>query len=212
MKSKAYINIKKWLAAPVRFLFRIHGHNVENEPDESEGPYVVISNHIANLDPVCICAVIDKQQPHFMAKKELFKVPVVGAFIKAIGSYPVDRKSSDITALRNTINLLKNKDCVGIFPQGTRVPGIDPASATVKNGIGLIAARSGADVLPVCVKTKGGKVKMFRKNYLVIGKLIKNEELDVENNKGSEGHQKIAEQIFDGVCELWATTDIENVK
>jgi 1-acyl-sn-glycerol-3-phosphate acyltransferase len=153
-----------------------------------------------------------KNQIRFMGKKELFKVPVLGAFLRAIGCYPVDRKSSDITALRTTINLLKDNDCVGIFPQGTRQPGVDPSTTSVKNGVGLIAARSGADVLPVCIKTKGGKTRMFRKNYLVIGKLIKNEEFDFENNKGSEGHQRVAERIFDNVCELWATTDIDNVK
>jgi 1-acyl-sn-glycerol-3-phosphate acyltransferase len=207
--KKTYTFFYGLLAGLVRKLYRVEVINPNNEPLDQN--FIVACNHTAAADAAIIAASM-KNQIRFMAKKELFKVPVVGAFIRAIGSYPVDRKSSDITALRNTINLLKNNDCVGIFPQGTRVPGIDPATATVKNGVGLIAAKSGADVLPVCVKTKGGKVKMFRKNYLVIGKLIKNEELDVENNKGSEGHQRIAEQIFDGVCELWATTDIENVK
>ena len=209
-KQKKTYKFFYWLLAGlVRKLYRVEVINPDNEPLDQH--FIVACNHTAAADAVIIGAAM-KNQIRFMAKKELFKVPVVGAFIRAIGSYPVDRKSSDITALRNTINLLKNKDCVGIFPQGTRVPGIDPATATVKNGVGLIAARSGADVLPVCVKTKGGKTKMFRKNYLIIGKLIKNEEFDVENNKGSEGHQKIAEQIFDDVCELWAITDIENVK
>ena len=209
-KQKKTYEFFYWLLAGlVRKLYRVEVINPDNEPLDQH--FIVACNHTAAADAVIIGAAM-KNQIRFMAKKELFKVPVVGAFIRAIGSYPVDRKSSDITALRNTINLLKNNDCVGIFPQGTRVPGIDPATATVKNGVGLIAARSGADVLPVCVKTKGGKTKMFRKNYHIIGKLIKNEELDIENNKGSEGHQKIAEQIFDGVCELWATTDIENVK
>lgn len=206
-ERKTYKFFYGLLAGIVRKLYRVEVINPDNEP--MDGNFIVACNHTAAADAVIICAAM-KNQIRFMAKKELFKVPVVGAFIKAIGSYPVDRKASDITALRNTINLLKDNDCVGIFPQGTRMPNVDLSKVKVKNGVGLIAARSGADVLPVCVKTKGGKTKMFRKNYLIIGKLIKNEELDVENNKGSEGHQKIAEHIFDSVCELWTTTDIEN--
>lgn len=208
-EKKTYKFFYGLLAGLVCKLYRVEVINPENEPLDQH--FIVACNHTGAADAVIICAAM-KNQIRFMAKKELFKVPVVGAFIKAIGSYPVDRKASDITALRTTINLLKNEDCVGIFPQGTRVPGIDPSTATVKNGVGLIAARSGADVLPVCVKTEGGKTDMFKKNYLVIGKLIKNEELDVENNKGTEGHQRIAERIFDDICELWATTDIENAK
>ena len=145
-----------------------------------------------------------------MGKKELFKVPVVGAFLKAIGCYPIDRKGSDIAALKKTIQLLKEEDCIGIFPQGTRCPKVDPAKTSVKSGVGLIVARSGADVLPVCVKSKVGAVKMFRKNYLIIGNLIKNEEFDFENNKGNEGHQRAANIIHAEICKLYAETDIEN--
>ena len=207
-KEKKTYKFFYWLlAGAARKLYRVEVINPNNEPLDQH--FIVACNHTGAADGVIICASM-KNQIRFMSKKELFKVPVVGAFLKAIGCYPVDRKSSDITALRNTINLLKDNDCVGIFPQGTRQPGVDPSTTSVKNGVGLIAARSGADVLPVCIKTKGGKTKMFRKNYLVIGKLIQNEDFDFENNKGSEGHQRVAERIFDDICELWTSTDIDN--
>lgn len=209
-KEKKTYKFFYWLLAGIcRKLYRVEVINPHNEPMDQH--FIVACNHTGAADGVIICASM-KNQIRFMGKKELFKVPVVGLFLKAIGCYPVDRKSSDITALRNTINLLKDEDCVGIFPQGTRQPGVDPSTTEVKNGVGLIAARSGADVLPVCIKTKGGKTKMFRKNYLVLGKLIKNEEFDFENNKGSEGHQRVAERIFDDICELWTLTDIDNAK
>ena len=207
-KEKKTYKFFYWLlAGAARRLYRVRVINPENEPLDQH--FIVACNHTGAADGVIICATM-KNQIRFMSKKELFKVPLVGAFLRAIGCYPVDRKSSDITALRNTINLLKDEDCVGIFPQGTRVPGVNPATTTVKNGVGLIAARSGADVLPVCIKSKSGKTQMFKKNYLVIGKLIKNEEFDFENNKGSEGHQKVADRIFDEVCKLWVEFDIDN--
>ena len=209
-KEKRTYRFFYWLlAGAARKLYRVRVINHNNEPLDQH--FIVACNHTAAADGVIICASM-VNQIRFMSKKELFKVPLVGAFLRAIGCYPVDRKSSDITALRNTINLLKDKDCVGIFPQGTRIPRVNPASTEVKNGVGLIAARSGADVLPVCIKSKSGKTQMFRKNYLIIGKLIKNEEFDFENNKGSEGHQKVADRIFDEVCKLWVEFDLENAE
>ena len=209
-KEKKTYKFFYWLlAGAVRRLYRVRVINPENEPLDTH--FIVACNHTAAADGVIICASM-KNQIRFMGKKELFKVPVVGAFLKAIGCYPVDRGSSDIAALRNTINLLKDKDCVGIFPQGTRHPGVDPSTTEVKNGVGLIAARSGAHVLPVCVKSKVGAVKMFRKNYLIIGNLIKSEDFDFENNKGTEGHQRVADRIFADICKLYAETDIKNAK
>ena len=209
-KQKRTYKFFYWLlAGAVRKLYRVRVINPNNEPLDTH--FIVASNHTAAADAVIICASF-KNQIRFMSKKELFKIPVLGAFLKAIGCYPVDRKGSDISALRNTINLLKNKDCIGIFPQGTRCPGVDPSLTVAKNGVGLIAARSGADVLPVCVKSKKGAVKMFKKNYIIVGNLIKNEELDFENNKGIEGHQKAADRIFADICRLYAETDIENAK
>ena len=209
-KQKKNYKFFYWLlAGAVRRLYRVRVINPENEPPDTH--FILACNHTAAADGVIICAAF-KNQVRFMSKKELFKVPVVSAFLRAIGCYPVDRKGSDVSALRNTINLLKDKDCVGIFPQGTRKPGVDPATTTVKNGVGLIAARSGSDVLPVCIKSKKGAVKMFRKNYIVVGKLIKSEDFDFENNKGIEGHQRVADRIFAEICKLYAETDIENAK
>ncbi len=208
-QKRAYKFFYWLLAGAARRLYRVRVINASNEP--LDACFIVACNHTAAADGIIICASM-KNQIRFMSKKELFKVPLVGSFLRAIGCYPVDRKSSDITALRNTIGLLKDNDCVGIFPQGTRRPKVDPSSTEVKNGVGLITARSGADVLPVCIKSRSGKTQLFRRNYLIIGELIKNEELDLENNKGSEGHQRVAETIFGEVCRLYHETDISNEK
>lgn len=209
-KEKRTYRFFYWLlAGAARRLYRVRLINATNEPLDKH--FIVACNHTGAADGVIICASM-KNQIRFMSKKELFSVPVVGAFLKAIGCYPVDRKKSDIAALKTTINLLKDNDCVGIFPQGTRMPGVDPSTTEVKSGVGLIAARSGADVLPVCIKSKSGKTQMFKKNYLIIGDLIKNEEFDFENNKGMEGHQIAADKIFGEVCKLYSEFDLNNAK
>ena len=201
MKSKAYINIKKWLAAPVRFLFRIKGHNVENEPDECDGPYVLISNHIANIDPVSICAVIDKQQPHFMAKKELFRVPLLNKLVAALGAYPVDRKKADVGAIKKTIAMLEEGKCIGIFPQGHRRKGIDPRETEVKSGVGMIVTRAKVTVLPCFIKTKKRKFTPFCRIDVYVGKPIRFEELNYDPEAKGE-NIRISQYLFDKVCEL----------
>ena len=201
MKSKAYIWVKKFLAPPVRFLFRIHPHGSENEPDEADGPYVMICNHISNADPVFLCASTDKQQPHFMAKKELFKVPLVNKLVAALGASPVDRAGADAGAIRKTIKMLGEGKCIGIFPQGHRQKGIDPRDTEVKNGAALIAVKANATVLPCFVKTKKRKWTPFCRVDVYIGKPIKPEELKYDPEAAGE-YRRISEYLFDKVCEI----------
>ena len=201
MKSKLYANFKKWLQKPVCFVLRIHCHNSENEPDESEGPYVVIANHIANIDPISICAVIDKQQPHFMAKKELFKVPLLNKLVAALGAYPVDRKKADVGAIKKTIKMLEEGKCIGMFPQGHRMKGVDPRETEVKSGVGMIVTRAKVTVLPCFIKTKKRRFTPFCRIDVYVGKPIKFEELNYDPDAPGES-VRISRYLFDKVCEL----------
>ena len=176
MKSKAYINIKKWLLKPVSWFFRIHAHGSENEPREEDGPYIIAANHISNADPIFLCASTDFQQPHFMAKKELFKIPLLKNLLSALGAYPVDRKGADVSTIKKTIQMIKDGKCVGIFPQGHREKGIHPKDANLKQGAAMIAIKAEATILPCCIKTKKMKFSFFRRVDVYFGKPIPFEE------------------------------------
>lgn len=208
MKSKFYNGIVKTLAPLVRVLFRIHHHGLENEPDESEGPYIVICNHISNADPVFLCAGELKQQPHYMAKKELFKVPLVNKLVAALGAYPVDRGGADVSAIKNTIKMLKEGKCVGIFPQGHRQMGITPREADLKNGAAMIAVRAEATVLPCYVRTKKNRFAFFRRVDVYMGKPIKFEELGYDPDAAGE-YARITNLMFERVCELYDSAEAE---
>ena len=208
MKSKFYNSMVKTLAPLVRVLFRIHHHGLENEPDESEGPYIVICNHISNADPVFLCAGELKQQPHYMAKKELFKVPLVNKLVAALGAYPVDRGGADVSAIKNTIKMLKEGKCVGIFPQGHRQMGITPREADLKNGAAMIAVRAEATVLPCYVRTKKNRFAFFRRVDVYMGKPIKFEELGYDPDAAGE-YARITNLMFERVCELYDSAEAE---
>lgn len=211
MKSKFFSGIVKVLAPAVRFLFSIKLHGLENEPSAEDGPYVMICNHISNADPVFLCSGGTKQQPHFMAKKELFKIPLLKNLLAALGAYPVDRKGTDVSTIKKTIQMIKDGKCVGIFPQGHREKGIDPRDAHLKNGAAMIAVKAEATVLPCCIKTKKMKFSFFRRVDVYFGKPIKFEELNYDPEASGE-YTRITNQIFERVCELYDAAVAEEKK
>ncbi len=135
-----------------------------------------------------------------MAKKELFKTPL-SPLIKALGAYPVDRGGADVGSIKKTIELIKEGELVGIFPQGHRQGGRDPRQTEVKAGVGMIAYRSAAAVLPVFVENSRMKTGMFRKNHVTFGKCISFEELGFTSG-GQTEYMNASRIIFDKICEI----------
>lgn len=189
-----YTNLK-WA---VKLFYRLEFVGTENEPQE--GALLVCSNHISAADPFLVSAAT-RNQISYMAKKELFSVPIVGSILRSAGSFPVDRKASDVGAIKKAIAILKSGGRVGIFPQGTRRPGESPRSTEIKNGAAMVAVRAGVDILPVFVHRKNNTPRLFRKTTVIIGKPIKFSELGYDPEKNGE-YTRIAELIFDEVCKL----------
>lgn len=144
-------------------LFRFEASGLENIPDS--GPVVLCSNHISLLDPTTVGTKVDRKV-HYMAKAELFSVPLFGPFIRSLGAFPVKRGGVSKDAIRTAINLLKEGKVMGIFPEGSRSAGDDSAG---KKGAAMIALRSGAVVIPVAII---GKYKLFSKMRIKYGKPI----------------------------------------
>lgn len=189
------------LAAPFRFIFNIHVVGSENEPTPEQGAYLVCSNHMTAGDPIWLCAALRHQQPHFMAKAELFRIPLLSGLLRALGAYPIERGTADVASLRNTINLLQNGKCVGMFPQGTRYNGVDPAKTSPKTGAGMIAVRSGVQVLPVFIETKGYKSSAFCRKTIHIGKPIPAQTIE-QMHKDKTEFSKISGYIFGEILSL----------
>lgn len=145
-----------------RTLFRARAYGIENVP--RAGALIVACNHVSYLDPpgLCFCP----RRIRFMAKKELFEIPVLGAVIRAVGTYPVDRQGSARAAIKRSLAILNAGGVVGIFPEGTRnlTGEIEP-----QTGVALLAALSGAPVLPVCV-LGGDRASRFGQIKVVFGR------------------------------------------
>lgn len=213
--TKFYRFIKVVFSRILLWHYRIKVEGAENEPALSEGAYLMCANHIGALDPFCVAAALWKQQMYFMAKKELFRGRVLGAFLRNLGAFPVDRSGGDVSAIRETLRLLAGGHSVGLFPQGTRHPGEDPRLTEVKAGAGLIAIRAKVPVLPVLIVNDKNKMRFRRKTRMIIGKPISYEEL-MANQEGRPNYMLASQTIFDRICSLDGsvapTTDAEGAE
>lgn len=178
-----------------RLLFRIKAVGTENIP--AEGAVIIASNHISLLDPPAV-GILIKRKVRFMAKEELFNIPVIGMLIKSFGAYPVKRGGVSIDAIKSSINLLKSGEVMGIFPEGTRKNSDDPDAALgAKKGTAMIAMRSKAVVIPVAIV---GGYKLFRTTTIVYGKPVDVQSITAE--EGQDLYEKVTEEIMKQINKL----------
>jgi 1-acyl-sn-glycerol-3-phosphate acyltransferase len=130
----------------LRIYFRGKVYGAEKVP--LSGPLVVVSNHASNYDPPIISNCV-RRPVAYMAKEELFKIPVLKQAIELYGAYPVSRGSADRAAIRAALKYLDEGWAVGVFLQGTRT--LDGRVTDPKRGAALIAAKAKAPLLPVCL-------------------------------------------------------------
>tara|TARA_Y100001968_G_scaffold317104_1_gene345703 strand:+ start:113 stop:805 length:693 start_codon:yes stop_codon:yes gene_type:complete len=156
-----------------RFLFRGQTIGIDNLP--KTGGVVVVSNHGSHLDPPILGHALGRPVA-FMAKSELFRVPVLSFIISACGAYPVKRGAGDREALRTASNRLIEGWATGVFLDGTRQDNgrvNDP-----KAGAALLSARTGCPILPVAIVNshrafpKGSLFPRFVSIHLKVGELI----------------------------------------
>jgi 1-acyl-sn-glycerol-3-phosphate acyltransferase len=131
------------LSGIMRLLFGYRVTGLENIPET--GPFILISNHIANADPV-LTQIGLKRNCHFFVKKEAFEIPVIGRFAAWTGGFPVDRGTADRWAIKRGLAALEQGIGVGIYPEGTR--SVNFGLQKGFSGAGMIALMSGAPIVP----------------------------------------------------------------
>jgi 1-acyl-sn-glycerol-3-phosphate acyltransferase len=129
----------------VRAVYGFRALQGENVP--ATGPVIVACNHVSYLDPV-VLGIGFVRPVTYLAKKQLFAIPVLGPIIAALGAYPLDREAGGVAAVRAALRALKEGRCVGIFPEGTRNL---TGQAEEKGGAALLGALSGAPVVPAAI-------------------------------------------------------------
>jgi 1-acyl-sn-glycerol-3-phosphate acyltransferase len=162
-----------WLGVTLFLKATIKGR--ENIPKTTR--FIVASNHDSNWDPPLVGAAINTHPIAFMAKKELFQVPLLNWWLDSVGAFLVDREKVSINSIRTSQAVIDSDHFVlGIFPEGTRHKTED-SNRTAKKGVAFIAKATKADVLPIAIVTKPQNP---REKTVVIGQVIPFQGQDVE--------------------------------
>lgn len=121
----------------------------ENLP--TQGGFLLVSNHLSNVDPLCLCWYFMKRNTavRFLAKKSMFSVPVFGWIIKGMGLIPVNRDSNPSAVLAPTREALTAGEVVGIYPEGTLTRDPDQWPMEFKPGAARLALDTGVTVIPL---------------------------------------------------------------
>lgn len=141
-----YNLLKPFLFILFKLVFRCRITGQENIP--KAGGVVIAANHLSLWDPPLIGTFVPRPI-HFMAKKELFELPVLGWIIRQLNAFPVRRGAADRTAIRTAIAILEGGRCLGLFPEGTRSK--DGSLGQAEQGMAMIAAKAGAVIVPAAI-------------------------------------------------------------
>ena len=120
--------------------FEVNGLN--NIP--VSGSFILASNHLSYFDPPALGCKLPRNL-HYFARNTLFVGPL-GFLIRNLNSIPVNRSQLDLGTLRIVLHVLKSGHPLLVFPEGTR--STDGSLGTGKKGLGLLLAKSKADILP----------------------------------------------------------------
>ena len=151
------------LAVPIRLSYPTKFIGKENIP---KGPCIIASNHTSNLDAVLL-AVHTWEKKFYLAKKELFKNKLFGSFLKSVGAIEIDRKATDVGAIKNCMRILKKGKKLVIFPEGTRNHNDDMQLGQVKHGVSMFAIKAKVPIVPMFIAKQP---KFWRRNKVIIGK------------------------------------------
>ena len=191
-----YAIVRYIVGGVYKLFYDFHIEGIENIPQDRT--VILASNHRSYADPV-ILTIPMKLPVSYMAKEELFKNKLFGWFIRKLGAFPVRRGSGDMSVIDDSINILKSGRNLVIFPEGTRSK--DGRVLKGKTGVAMIAAMSGADVVPCGICFEGEKLKFRSKLTLKYGPVIKAEELHVTGTSPRE-LKGVKQKIMGSITEL----------
>ena len=171
------------------------------------GPVILAVNHQSYFDPP-LAGICSRRAVYYLARKTLFKIPLLGRLLPDFNVIPVDRGGNDMSALKTIIRLLRRGNGVVLFPEGTR--SVDGSLQKGQSGIGLIIAKTKAPVLPMRVF---GAHEAFPKNSkkiqlgqitMVIGEPLYFSKQDLTPVNGDERalYQSLSDRVMSSIGKL----------
>ncbi len=185
-----------------RSYFRLSIRGLNHIP--SSGPVLLAANHCSFLDPPLIGLGVPRQIA-FLAKEELFSVPVFGRWIRTLGAYPVARGKGGLRAIKTALRLLKEGHAVLVFPEGTRSS--NGQLIPFEDGLAWLSIKTGTEVIPIFI---GGTYRALPRNAWIpkpvkvriqVGEPIPPPS-DDRNRSSSESVSEMNQRIRKAILEL----------
>jgi 1-acyl-sn-glycerol-3-phosphate acyltransferase len=198
-----YNTLKYILRAIFKLLYRVETIGLDKIPEK--GKLIICSNHISYLDPVIIADFMPRYI-YFMAKEELYDHKILGSLITFLNAFPVKREGFSIETFRTSQEVLKNGHILGLFPEGTR--STDGVLKEGKRGVGFIAARNEAPILPIAISgtnkviQKPHKRLFFPKIKIIAGDIIDVKEI-LERYDRREAENIIVSKTMEEIGKLY---------
>lgn len=115
----------------------------------ARGAFILAGNHVSYLDPPTLGAACPRRL-RFLGRNTLFRHPLLGGYLRAIGVIPLARGEHDPRALRQALQRLRQGEPVAIFPEGHRQ--LSGALGAARRGVGLLAMAAKAPIVPVLLQ------------------------------------------------------------
>ncbi len=170
--------------------YRVSLSGLSNLPKDTG--YILCANHINLQDPLVVGIALPFNI-RYMAKKELFKNPILGRFLRFAGGFPVDRDGNDLGAVKNSLKILKNKEALLIFAEGTRNKTPKPLEA--KPGVAMMAIKAKVPIVPVTIDSN---YKLFSKVNIVLHDPVVFDEY-YGQKLGAKEYQALTQGIIDDI-------------
>lgn len=185
-----------------RLLFRFR--MLHRERMINEGPAILASNHQSYLDPPLVGNAA-RRPIFFLARKTLMDVPVLGRILPKLNVIPVDQEGSDRSALKALIRILKSREAVLVFPEGSRT--LDGELQPALPGVGLVIAKTLAPVVPMRIfgaheaLPRGGGRFRLHPITVVVGEPIYFSAADLQP-PGKDLYQRLSERVMNAIAAL----------
>lgn len=185
----------------------MHHEGLERIP--AEGPAVIACNHVSYLDPLTNgdAVVRSGRRPRFLAKQELFRIPVVGTALRGAGQIPVARGAADRTPLDRAKAALHAGEVVVLYPEGTVTKREDMLPMEGKTGVVRLALETNAPIVPmaswgsqaVWQKSGKGSLKFGRPIWTRVGDAI---DVGADEDAGTKDVRAMTVEVMDAITRL----------
>jgi 1-acyl-sn-glycerol-3-phosphate acyltransferase len=192
---------------PLRFWFRLSHEHLDRIP--STGPAIIACNHISYLDPLTNGEAVVRagRRPRFLAKEDLFRIPVIGRALRGAGQIPVSRGTRNRSSLDLAAAALDRGEVIVVYPEGTVTKRDDGLPMEGKTGLVRLALQTGVPITPmaswgsraVWQKTGRGSLTFGRPIWTTVGEPIA---LPAGPDGGQAALRDLTTQVMEAITQL----------